>query len=259
MNRVMESIFQQVAGITDVLAKRAANPIPDLVPAHDPFMAYLHEEMRQCYASGLDHAAILMACSLIEYFIKHLTYHDCFLKANRVFSPEKWDEIDAKDWSEAISYAKALGIITKRGWKRLDSFRDSIRNYYMHGSTPDHIKKMEPQVYVANWQTGEASQQAVRLSEDISLQRIFRIIEDRRTCESAVRFADEVARGGAIFEEARIREYEEKNPPATPSKEQLDKVLEAMRTAGFMGKFAITQQLPEELTQRPLETARDAG
>ncbi len=139
MNEILESIYPD----KNVVARRRAMPFPPLLPRSDLFSAYLHEEMRQCYLNGNDHAALVTACALIDSTIKDAIEFERFVKADCVFNPDEWDRIDALEFGDAINMAKRRGIIRKDEWKKLEWLRKHIRNVYMHGQTP-HWRQCKP-------------------------------------------------------------------------------------------------------------------
>lgn len=136
MNFVMENTFKMFFPDASLLDERRKNPPPVLPmgPALDAYTAFLHEEMRQCYLQGLDHAAIVTACAVLEFTIKAAIFFEEDIKAGREFDQAKWDEIEGMEFSPLISRARSVGIITKDGHRVLDGFRKAVRNNYMHGA-----------------------------------------------------------------------------------------------------------------------------
>jgi len=136
MNPILERIYPDKT----VLARRQLRGLVPLIPCTDTFVAYLHEEMRQCYLNGHDHATLVTACALIDFAVKDAIEFEMFVKAECVFNADEWDKIDKLRFGDVINMAKRRGIVTKEEWKQLDWIREHIRNVYMHGQTPDWIK-----------------------------------------------------------------------------------------------------------------------
>jgi len=103
MNEILENLYPD----KEVMARRGAQPFLPLLPRSDLFSAYLHEEMRQCYLNGNDHAALVTACVLIDSSVKDAIQFDSFVKADFVFSPGEWDKIDALKFGDVIIWRKA--------------------------------------------------------------------------------------------------------------------------------------------------------
>lgn len=247
MNFVMEKFSKMFQPNVDVVGTRSKNPIPPLTmtKALDAYTAYLHEEMRQAYLQGLDHAAIVVACSLLEYAIKSSLYYEEFVKAGHKFSQGKWDEIEAKEFGEVINWAKRSGLISKEEHKRLESFRKAVRNFYMHGSTPDQVKRTVLPTYVGDLRSGDVQKDDIDVATNLPLQRIVRIAFDRQQCDSVVRFVDMAVRKVLDRKDARIAEAESTNKADSPTDAQFKTIIDKLTKAGVHGMMAIGKELPD--------------
>lgn len=250
MNFVLEGIVNQFSPGEDTIADRNKCPIPVLPmsPALDAYTAYLHEEMRQSYLNGLDHAAIVTACALLEYTLKEAVYSELHFRDERKFNKVKWNEVESKDFSTIMNWAKSLGILSKAGHKQLESFRNTVRNNYMHGTTPDRVKKTKWQVFDGNWKTGEVELREIELNEDLSLQRMCRLVYDRMQCAPVVEFVDKAVRDFLENRNLALKKWEEDHPGQKPTREQFDTVLTKLRDHGFEDGMAITRDLPIDPT-----------
>ena len=250
MNFVMEDIFGRAFPELHVPEDRRRNPLSPLQasPALDAYTAYLHEEMRQCYLEGLDHAAIVTACAVLEYTIKSAVYFEHSQKvADRRFDQEKWDEIEKQDFSELINCGKSLGLISKKNHKTLDRFRDAVRNVYMHGATPEAVKSATVPIFEGNWQTGQGAIREIRLSSDLSLQRMYRLMHDRLQCAQIVHFVDAVVRHTLAWMNEHLAAWAKTHPTEQPTPEKINAIMDEMKRQGFDGSMAIMQQIPPEL------------
>ena len=153
MNEILENLYP----VKDVVARRQAQAFPPLLPRTDLFSGYLHEEMRQCYLNGHDHAALVTACALIDSTIKDAIHLSAFVEADCVFDVAEWDKIDAMKFGQAINMAKSRGVVAKAEWEELEWMREHIRNVYMHGQTPHWIKDKDDTVYIGDVMTGEVN------------------------------------------------------------------------------------------------------
>jgi len=249
MNEILESIYPD----KNVVARRQARPFPPLLPRSDLFSAYLHEEMRQCYLNGHDHAALVTACALIDSTIKDAIEFEGFIKADCVFDPDEWDRIDALKFGDAINLAKRRGIVTKDEWKKLEWLREHIRNVYMHGQTPHWIKDKDDTVVKGNLETGEVEEVTVSAREDIVLQRHVRIAADRNVCEMVVALVDGFARVLTARSLKALEEWKKKNA-SRPTHEQVDRILKNMKKQGLEAEFIITADYPDDIPSAPEES-----
>ena len=252
MNFVLEEVFGNFRKDIDVVKERNEHALDVLPtgPALDAYTAFLHEEMRQCYLQGLDHAAIVMACALLEFTIKADIYFEEYLKAGRQFDQAKWNEIESKEFAKLINWAKSLGLISKNGHKMLESFRVSVRNNYMHGSTPKRVKQTKLQVFEGNWQTGEAKIREIELGTDLALQRMYRVAYDRMQCEQVIPFVDQAVREHVANMNVKLGECEKKHPSPVASIEDLDAMMEKMKAQGFDGGMALIREVPDEIRKK---------
>lgn len=243
MNGVMERLYPD----GDAVARRRAQPFPRLVPATDMFTAYLHEEMRQCYLNGHDHAALVSGCALVESAVKAAIYWDEYVKTGGVFDRAVWDKIDKREFGNAIGLAKRRGVVSKDLHKKLDWVRKHIRNVYMHGETPPWLKNEQlDDVVVANMKTGKARQEDVCLGDNFELQRVMRLKADRDTCQEVIPLIDRVVRtivNGSVEKLQRWRDAD----PFKPSRRHVVQMLDAMKRMGADADTILMSEIPDDL------------
>lgn len=243
MNHFMEGFYPG----DDLVRRRQASRCLPLDPPLDSFTAYLHEEMRQCYLNGLDHAAILAACALIDSAIKASIYVDDLVSADGEFKAEDWDRIDALKFGAAINMAKSRGVVTKDEHEKLEWLREHIRNPYMHGETPPWSKEFVPDgVMVADLHTGEAKAWEGKLRDDITLQRRMRLVADRNACCQVVPLVDGLVRviGKRALDKLNAWRVTEGDKVTS---DQIKTALDKMLDQGFVPDQIITSGIPEEL------------
>lgn len=107
----------------------AVKKMPQLPDIDNPVMTALYEEVRSCVAFGLNGAAISLSAILLEYALK-----DSILRKEngKDYKPEDWDKIEKCDFGTVIPRAKSLGLLSDEQEKRLVSFKNQIRNPYLH-------------------------------------------------------------------------------------------------------------------------------
>ncbi len=248
MNEILENLYPD----KDVVARRRSRPFPQLLPRMDLFSGYVHEEMRQCYLNGHDHAALVTACALIESTIKDAIHHDAFVKADCVFNADEWDKIDGMTFAKAVNMAKSHRIVTKDEWEKLEWFRKHIRNVYMHGQTADWIKDKDDTVFKGDLQTGEVDRVQVSVREDIVLQRLIRIGADRNVCDMVVALVDGFVRVLTMRSIKALEEWKKENA-SKPTREQVERALENMQKKGLEAGFIITADYADDVPVAPEE------
>lgn len=244
MNPILEGLYPD----NDVVARRRAQGFAPLNPAPDQYTAYLHLEMWLCYLNGLDHAAIVMACALVDFAIKNTLYFKAHVAAGCKFDPAQWDNIDALEFAALIRLAKSRGVLTKEQWQALEKFRVRVRNVYMHGATADMVKDLDLEVVEGDTQTGEVTERAFSLREDLSLQREVRLRSDRNTCNAVVPWIDECVRMLARDIAHWLEQWRALNP-SSPTKAQVERVLENMHKDGHKGDLLIMKDVPPDMTR----------
>ncbi len=210
------------------------------------FSAYLHEEMRQCYLNGHDHAALVTACALLDFAVKDAIHFKLFVEADCVFNPDEWDKIDALKFGQAVNRAKRCGIVSKEEWKKLEWVRQHIRNVYMHGQTPNWIKDKQDTVIEGDLETGELREVTTSARENIVLQRNVRIVADRNICDDVVMLVDRLVRTLNTRSLRRLEEWKKVNV-SKPTYEQVDRILQSMREKGLDADLITTRDYPDDI------------
>jgi len=239
MNPILESIYPDKG----VIARRQSIGLAPLLSRYDPFTDYLHEEMRQCFLNGHDHAAIVVACALVDFAVKDAVYVEAFVKAGCEFNADEWDEIDGLSFGDAINRAKLCGVVSKKQWKHLEWIREHVRNVYMHGQTPHCIKDKDDTFWKGNLETGELTETTVNVRDEIVLQRVIRIAADRNICDQVVRLVDAIVRTLCARSDKAIALWKAKYP-FKHTRAQLERMIENMRERGIGPDFIITGDLP---------------
>jgi hypothetical protein len=243
MNPILESLYPDES----VVARRRARGFPRLDPVPDQYTAYLHLEMWLCFLNGLDHAALVISCALVDFAVKNAVYYKAYVDAGCKFDPNQWDNVDGLEFGNVIGRAKTQGVVTKEQWQQLEWLREHVRNVYMHGATPEWLKdKAMSGVIVGNLDTGEVEERTVKLRENLSLQREARIRADRNACNEVIPIVDGLVRVLARGIVLRLEDWRTKNP-STAIKAQVDRILENMHKQGLEVDQIVMRDIPPDL------------
>lgn len=154
----------------------------------------LYEEIIDCILFGVNGAAITMCGNLIEFTLKHAT----FVKESggyQNYDPNKWDDFEKIELSEAINRAKRAGLVSSELGKRLNAFREDIRNPYGHFNIRKITREViAGRVKVANLETDELEEKDIPAEQDPNIQAIVKPIIDKRNVMFVYQFADEVVK-----------------------------------------------------------------
>ena len=227
MNPVMERFFGQ-HGVTST-HRQTLKYLP-LPREADLFVQYLHVEMWFSFLNGHDHAAIVTGCALLEYAIKDAVFFEQYLKADKVFDRSSWDKIDSMTLDPLVRCARKHGIISEEAEQRFLTFKDNVRNKWLHGGTPPNVKASSiPEVIEANYRTGEVKKVRVDLGTNLAFQRIGRILADRETAPGVVAFVDESVCALLYQNEQKNVAWQQVHGDTPPSKAQMDRALDNIR------------------------------
>lgn len=200
-----------------------------------------------CYLNGLDHAAVVTACALVELSVKSAVYTNSFVEADCTFDSAEWDRVESLQFFPLIAEAEKRGVITRDEWEQLDWLRKHIRNVYMHGAAPNWLKDQEAEgVVVGDLETGDVSEQNIKLRDDLTLQRQYRIAADRNACNEVIPLADHYARTLARRSLERLEAWKAANP-SKPTIDQVQRVIANMQKQGLEADRPIIRDIPDEL------------
>ncbi len=181
----------RMANAIQVLPNLPELPLVELLPHA---IKSLYEEILDCILFGVNGAAITLCGNLIEFTLKHAAfveesggYQNC--------DPVKWGTFEQIDFAAAVGRAKAAGLVSSKMGKRLNQFREDIRNPYSHYNirmiTRDVIAG---RVKVANFETGEVEEKDIPAEQDPSIQAVAKPMIDKRNVLFVFHFADEVVK-----------------------------------------------------------------
>lgn len=131
----IEEIFNQRKNIA--LSNISKFPVPPNIAI--PTIGFLYDEIRECILFGLYGAAISLSAVLVEFALKQSIVRKKFGKN---YSKEEWERIERIELGPAIKEAKEKEIIDDKMEKALSSFKDSVRNPYLHYNIKKIVKKV---------------------------------------------------------------------------------------------------------------------
>jgi len=123
--QAVENIFAQRKAIALTNITKFVSP-PDIAI---PTIGFLYDEIRECILFGLYGAAISLSAVLVEFSLKHAIVRKKF---GDIYKESEWDRVEMMELTPTIKEAKQLGVIDEDTEKKLTSFKDSIRNPYLH-------------------------------------------------------------------------------------------------------------------------------
>lgn len=166
-------------------------PLPEDLPHA---LKSLYEQIRECMFFGLHGAAITLSGNLIEFGLKHFTYLR-EIGGYKNYDPNKWDQFEKIKLYEAINRARRVGLIDKKLGKRLQAFREDIRNPYSHYNIRKITRDViAGRVKVVNTVTGEVEEKDLEAKDHAWLQAQVKPWVDERQVLQVFHFADEIVK-----------------------------------------------------------------
>lgn len=123
--------------------RKEANPLlqkfPDTPQIAVPTILFLYDEIRECILFGLFGAAISLSATLIEFSLKHAIVRKT---RGNTYDKTEWDRLENMELGLTIIESRKLEIIDGTQEKALKSFKDTIRNPYLHYNIKKITKKV---------------------------------------------------------------------------------------------------------------------
>lgn len=125
MEEAVENLFTQrkIIALTNI-TKFVAPPNIAI-----PTIGLLYDEIRECILFGLYGAAISLSAVLVEFSLKHAIVKK---KCGDNYDQSEWDRLENMELGPTIQEAKKLGVVYADMEKKLNSFKNTIRNPYLH-------------------------------------------------------------------------------------------------------------------------------
>jgi hypothetical protein len=177
-------------------AKDVVQFLPELPPVElvPPAIKSLYEEILDCILFGLNGAAITLSGNLIEFALKHAA----FVKeagGYQNYDPDRWDQFEKIDFSHAIGRARRAGLLDSKMGKRLNEFREDVRNPYSHYNIRKITRNViAGRVKVLNLETGEYEEKDIPAEQNPTIQAVAKPLIDKNNVLHVFHFADEVVK-----------------------------------------------------------------
>lgn len=189
-SKTIPELFQERLNSAVDIAKY----LPDLPDRLPPAIKSLYQEIRECIFFGLNGAAITLSGNLIEFTLKHTTYVKD-VGGYQKYDPIKWDEFETIQFGSAINRAKKAGLLTSKMAKKLQSFREDIRNPYSHYN----IKKITQDVIAGkvkriNLSSGEIEEMDIPANDNPMIQAQVKPWVDQQRVFDVFNFSDMVVK-----------------------------------------------------------------
>ncbi len=123
--QVVDDLFEQRKEV----ALSNISKIPSAPKLAIPTINFLYDEIRECILFGLNGAAISLCAILVEFALKQAIVRK---KSKKLYDITEWDRIENIELGNTINEARQLNIIDDKTKEALLSFKNTIRNPYLH-------------------------------------------------------------------------------------------------------------------------------
>lgn len=121
--------------IGDLFAERKASALTKIIKFPNtpniaiPTIGFLYDEIRECILFGLNGAAISLSAVLVEFALKHAIVRQ---RRGNAYDKSEWDRLENMELGPTIDESYKLKLINEETNKALVSFKNTIRNPYLH-------------------------------------------------------------------------------------------------------------------------------
>ncbi len=157
-----------------------------------PVIGFLYDEIRECILFGLYGAAISLSAVLVEFSLKEAIVKN---KHGKTYNQTEWNRIEGIELGPTIAEAKSDGIIDDEMKEALISFKNTVRNPYLHYN----IKKITKNVAANKVQKidvtiGTAEEVNLLAKDNPIVWSFAKKFVDRETVFDVFTFADRVVK-----------------------------------------------------------------
>lgn len=125
LEEVVENLFTQRK--KGALINISKFPLPPDIAI--PTIGFLYDEIRECMLFGLYGAAISLSSVLVEFSLKQAIVRK---KHGKTYNADEWDRIEGIELGPTIIEAKNADLLDNDMEKALISFKNTVRNPYLH-------------------------------------------------------------------------------------------------------------------------------
>lgn len=185
---ILDELFsQRRQTATSIISK-----FPNAPKIAIPTIGFLYDEIREAIIFGLNGAAISLSAVLVEFSLKH-----AIVKKTRgdTYDKVEWDRIENMELGPTITEAKTLGIIDETQQEALISFKNTVRNPYLHYNIKKITKKVAAnKVKKININTQKVEELDIPVEENPVLWGFAKKFVDRETVFDVFTFADKIVK-----------------------------------------------------------------
>lgn len=190
--------FQTEVEILDALfakrrkeAKSVLSKFPITPQIAIPTIGFLYDEIRECIIFGINGGAISLSAILVEFALKHaLVRMIC-----GGYDKKEWERLENIELGPTIQEAKKLELIDEEMEKKLISFKNTIRNPYLHYNIKKLIKNvMAGKVKKVNFKTRKVEELDLPAEDNPVVWGFAKRFVDRERVFDVFGFADYVVK-----------------------------------------------------------------
>mgnify|MGYP001570456456 CR=1 FL=1 len=173
-------------------AKGLMIKFPDAPQIAIPTIGFLYNDIKECILFGLFGAAISLSAILVEFSLKH-----AIVKKTRgdTYDKAEWDRIENIELGDTITEAKSLKIIDDTQEEALKSFKNTVRNPYLHYNIKRITKKVAAnKVKKLDINTHKVEELDIPAEENPILWGFAKKFVDRETVFDVFGFADRIVK-----------------------------------------------------------------
>lgn len=192
-DQFLDELFTQRRKASIALLRK----FPDTPQIAIPTIGFLYDEIRESILFGLFGAAISLSAVLVEFSLKH-----AIVRKNRgaVYDKAEWDRIENIELGPTIVEARSLGIIDDRQEKAIKSFKNTVRNPYLHYNIKKITKRVAAnKVKKIDVNTQKVEELDIPAEENPIVWGFAKKFVDRETVFDVFTFADKIVK--ELFEE----------------------------------------------------------
>lgn len=166
-----------------------------------PTIGFLYDEIRECILFGLNGAAISLSAVLVEFALKHAIVRK---RRGNTYDKSEWDRLENIELGPTVKESRQLKLIDDKTEKALISFKNTIRNPYLHYNikriTKDVVAKKVKKI---NADTRKAEEVDLPAEDNPIVWGLAKKFADRERVLDVFVFADRIVKG--LFEEKKSK------------------------------------------------------
>nr|MBI5456010.1 hypothetical protein [Candidatus Levybacteria bacterium] len=138
-SKTEEEFIEEIFGQRKNIALTNISKFPIQPDIAIPTIGFLYDEIRECILFGLYGAAISLSAVLVEFSLKQAIARK---KSGNNYEKTEWERIENIELGLTIKEAKEKEIIDDTLEEVLNSFKNTVRNPYLHYNIKKIVKKV---------------------------------------------------------------------------------------------------------------------